>query len=194
MAFEINDLRSSIARYGMQKASHYTSLVTLPSTLGGDNIMSETPLRINSVNLPGITLATDEIRHKGFGVGEKRPVSTSYDDISITIIADGGGRIAKTMNDWMELIFPTNIEISGAENIEYFEYPVNYFGGLGIDIYDITGEIHTSYNFINPFPIAVGAVQMSWETTDQLLLLPVTFAYRTYSKNSTHSGYLNSQF
>lgn len=191
MAFDINELRASISRYGMQKASHYTTIVTLPSTMGGSNIMSETPLRINSVNLPGINLGLDEIRHKGFGLGEKRPISVSYDDISITMIADGQGQLAATMHEWMELIYPSDLESVGADNVEYFEYPNNYYGGLEIDVFDMMGNPHTNYSFIQPFPTAVGAVQMSWETTDQLLLLPVTFSYRSFRKNSDHSGYIS---
>lgn len=192
MAFDINELHSSLSRYGYQKASHYTSNVILPPILGGGRIMSETPLRTNSINLPGFNLATDEIRHKGFGSTEKRPISASFEDISITMIADGQGLISQQMLDWMELIYPTNDENIGVDNVEYFEYPVNYYGGLEINLFDITGNLHTTYTFINPFPTIVGGIQLSWETTDSLALVPVTFAYRTYKKNTSHSGFVSS--
>lgn len=192
MPFNISELSASISGLGVQKSSHFSALVTLPPILS-DGITNELQLRINSINLPGVNFGVDEIKHKGFGLSEKRPMSVTYDDVSVTIIADGQGRFAETFNQWNELILPSNIENTGSDNVEYFEYPENYYGGLEIYVYDAMGNIHTTYNFIQPFPSVVGSVQMAWESTDTLLLLPVTFSYRSYTKNSTHSGYVNSQ-
>jgi len=192
MAFDISELSASISRYGIQRATHYSSLITLPSVLGSNTIASELPLRINSMNTPGTNFGTDEIKHKGFGLNEKRPVSVTFDDINLTIIADGQGRISNMLQQWVDLIFPSNIQTSDAENVEYFEYPNNYYGGLEIYIYDSTGNIHTTYNFVQPFLTHLGSIEMSWETTDTLLLLPVSFTFRSVIKNSNFSGQLNS--
>jgi hypothetical protein len=188
LPFEINELRSSISKHGVQKASHFTAMITLPSSVpDSDGIMGDAVIRVNSINLPGVNFGLDEIRHKGFGLGEKRPLSASYDDISLTLIADGQGKLASTLHRWMEFIFPSDIA-RGADGVEYFEYPNNYYGGLEITMYDTTGEKHTTFNFIQPFPSNIGGMQMSWDSVDNLLLLPVTFSYRSYVKNSSHSG------
>lgn len=192
MAFNINELSSSLSRYGYQKTSHYACSIILPSSMSNSGIFKETPLRVNSVNLPGFNLGTDEIKHKGFGLNEKRPIQTSFEEISMTIIADGQGMLSNTLHDWLEMIFPTNDEDSGSENVEYFEYPINYYGGLEIYVYDITSNIHTTYTFTQPFPTVLGGVQMGWENTDSILLLPVTFSYRSYKKNSSNSGFISN--
>lgn len=184
MPFNINELSSSISKYGVQRTSHYTANITLPSILGDKGIMTESPIRVNSVNLPGINLASDEIKYKGFGLTEKRAIQSNYDDIAITMIADHSGRLSDAMYSWFELIHPADIEKHNSMDIEYMEYPNNYYGGLEINLYDSTGTMHTTFNFIHPFPTAIGSVQMSWEDQNTIMLLPVSFAYRSYTRKS----------
>lgn len=189
MAFRIDELSSNLSRYGYQKSSSFSAIITPPPSLTTSGIIGELDVRINSINLPGFNFGTDEIRQKGFGLGEKRPLSVSYDDIAITIILDGRGEIPKIMREWSEMIHPTSLEDFGMNDVEYFEYPNNYYGGLEIQIYSIDGTPHSRYNFIQPFPTQVGAIQMSWENANSIALLPVMFSYRSYNLNSTHSGY-----
>lgn len=187
MAFIIDDLRSSISDLGIQKTSHFACSIMLPPSITG-RPMDYSLHRVNSVNLPGYTLSTDDIKHKGFGLTEKRPIQTGFEDVAVTLIADGNGQMLDQLHSWMELITPTNTEIHGDDAVEYYEYPVNYYGGLEIYIYDITGKKHTTYTLVNPFPFNVGAVQMGWENTDSLMMIPIAFAYRSFKKNSSTTG------
>lgn len=187
MSFSIDNIKASIEQSGVQKSSHFACAIIPPSGLSANFDYSLN--RVNSINFPGFGLNTDEFRHMGYGLAEKRPISTGFEDISLTIIADAKGEIHNSIHDWFEMISPTNAEDIGADNIEYYEYPNEYYGGLELYIYDSTNNNHTTYTFINPYPIMLGSVQMSWENVDSLVLIPVTFTYRSYRKNSTSSGF-----
>lgn len=187
MPFDITEFSSQLSRRGVQKPSHYQLLITPPATI-------ETPVvrdfifRANSANLPGFNIGYDDIKHKGYGLGEKRANTISFEDITVTVIVDGQGETKKFFNDWMELILPTNDGVHGTSNVEMFEYPVNYYGGIEITMFDGTGVAHTNWSFKDCFPISVGAVQVSWESTDTIFVLPISFAYRSYKMEQQHAS------
>lgn len=181
MAFNLDEILSSINKSGLQKSSHVSCIITPPSSLSDDGVFRDLEFRVNSVNFPGFSLGTDEYRHMGVGLNEKRPISAGFEDISITIIADGQGKIHNKLHDWFELIYPTDPD---SEDAEHFEYPENYYGGLTLLMYDSTGKVHTEYSFRHPFPTSLGSVQMSWDSTDNIIMIPLTFTYRTYNKQS----------
>lgn len=187
MAFDITELMGTLSADGYQKSSALATSIVLPAALSNTPIMSNVPFRTNSANLPGFQIQVDEFRHKGYGLTEKRPLQMTYDDITVTIIADGNGGVIEAFHKWMELVFPTD-NTDGSDNVEYFEYPNNYYGGLEIYVYDIVGKKHTTYTFNQPFPINIGGIQMSWEDANAIVSIPITFAYRGYKKNSSHSG------
>lgn len=192
MAFNITQFKAEIGRHGVQRATHFELLVTPPPSLQAPEIIRNLPLRVNSVNLPSASIDTDNFKLKGYGLNEARPLGVSYDDIGLTIIADARGEIHDFFHKWMELVFPTNDENIGADNVEFFEYPVNYYGGLELSVFDMSGNKHTTFNFVNPFVTALGAPQMGWENLDSIVLIPISFKYRSYKKNSTFSGQVST--
>ena len=188
MSFKIMDFKSSISKLGVQKTSHYSGTIIFPSALSTTVDTKELSMRINSLNLPGANIQTDDIKHTGFGLSEKRPVQLGYEDITFTIIADARGKIHNDLHKWIQLVFPTVSDENSSKDLEYFEYPNNYYGGLEIYLYDSTGKKHTTYTFIHPYIVSIGSSSLSWENTDSLVLIPVTFAYRSCNINTTYKG------
>ena len=188
MAFNINEFNASISKLGVQRASHYAVNISAPPGLSTSGVLTDLPIRINSINLPGTTLGMDDIKFSGFGLSERRPNAVTYEDITMTIIADANGRILDFLHEWMELVFPTSVERNGSDSVEYFEYPNNYYGGLELYVYDPSGNKHTTYTFKHPFISALGSVSMGWENTDSVMIIPVSFTYRSFEKNSSSEG------
>lgn len=145
-------------------------------------------MRVSSANMPGVNFATDDFKVKGYGLNESRPIGVTYEDVTLTIIADSSGLVYDLFHEWSELIFPTDAEAKGTDNTEFYEYPNNYYGGLELYVYDMTGKKHTTFTFVNPYVGNLGAVQMGWENVDTVMLIPVSFKYRRYVKNSSYSG------
>lgn len=188
MPFDIQELKSSLNRKGYQKGSHFAVNIAPPPIMGLPSIITDIPIRTNSVNLPGVNLGVDEIKHKGYGLGERRPLSVGYEDVTLTLIADASGEINNFLHDWMELIHPTDDERVGTDSVEFFEYPNEYYGGLEIYMYNMAGGKHTTFTLTNPFPVSIGGVQMGWENVDSLMMIPVSFAFRGFKRNSSYSG------
>lgn len=187
MAFNISDFSSNISRRGIQKNHSFEVVITPPTSMEAPDIIKDIPIRCNTVNLPGVTLGVDDVRHKGYGLAEKRPIQVGFEDISLTMIADAQGQLNKFLLDWMQLIYPIDNEQFG-DNIEYFEYPINYYGGLEIFVYDNTGAKHSTFTLVDPYPNAVGSLQMGWENVDSVQIIPVSFAYRSFKRNSQYRG------
>lgn len=191
MPFEIDDILASFSDVGYQKPSHFAVAIIPPTNLQ-NKFYGQMVTRANSVNIPGVNLGIDNIRHKGFGLDEKRPTTKSFEDVAVTLIADHSGNIHGALSDWLEIIMPTDIEIKSADDVEYFEYPENYYGGLEIYQYDIAGNMHTTFTFIQPYITQLGSLQMSWETTDSLLIIPAAFSFRSFKRNSSYSGFTSN--
>jgi len=111
-----------------------------------------------------------------------------FEDIVVTIIADAEGKINNLFMKWIELSMQINEEES---NAEYINYPVNIYGGLEVNIFNKTGDHHTTINFVEPFLVNMGAVQMSWESTNQIMLIPLSFKYRSYKINPKRKGHID---
>lgn len=186
MAFNIQDIKSALSKDGYQKTSHFACSIIMPAALSSTPF-DYTVARCNSVNLPGFNLGTDEYRHKGFGLTEKRPNQASFEDVTVTIIADAQGKIYDALYKWHELIYPID-DSNSDEDVEYFEYPNVYYGSLEIYIYDMTGNVHTTYTLRDVFPTNLSGQALSWEHNDQIMLVPVTFAYRKYDRNTSNRG------
>lgn len=188
MAFNLNNIRSEIDSRGWQKASHFIVRITPPASLPDPNgIFQSLPARINSTNIPGFNFVLDDVKHKGFGLTEKRPMNVQYEDINLTIIADAGGLVLGELIKWGELIMPTNDE-DGSDKVEYLEFPENYYGTLEIEVYSMDGNLHTTYIMKDAFITNIGSSLHTWETVDSQMLISLSFAYRSYKRNSTFSG------
>lgn len=188
MAFNITELKSSIGKLGVQKNTTFACTITPPVSLQSHSILTDLPFRVSSANLPGVVVTTDDFKTKGFGLNESRPIGVGFDDINLTIIADAKGRVHQFLHEWLELIMPTNSEDGDADDVEFFEYPNNYYGGLEIYVYDATGEKHTTFTFTNPYVTNLGGIQMGWENVDSIMLIPVAFKFRSFRKNTSYSG------
>lgn len=152
-------------------------------------ILDDLPMLCDTVNLPGMSLGSDEFRHKGYGLAEKRPTTFGFDDVTITIIGDSNGKVNELLQAWSNLIFPhdTN-EDTGTE---LFNYPSEYYGTMEIYVYDKAGNITSTYSFQNVYPFNIGGIQLGWEQVDSFMRIPITFTYRNYKLNKKNFGKMN---
>jgi len=189
MSFNISEFKSSINKLGVQHLNTYQALIHPPRALNNP-VLNELQYRVNSINWPGVSIATDEIRYKGYGLGESRPIAIGYEDITITVVADAEGKIHNFFHSWFELIFPTNDEEIGTQNIEFINYPKEIYGGLTLMVGDKRGRYHTNIKFIDPYVTQLAPLQMSWDSSNAIMLIPVTFKYRSYKVNSKNKGFI----
>lgn len=155
---------------------------------------------VDTANLPGVSIVSDEVRHKGYGLSEARATGVTFDPITLTIIGDAQGKVLGFFQKWTSLVFNFNGEkgmSSYGNDSELLNYPQDYWGTLDIYLYDVAAKQYQNYKMHRAYPTSFGSVQLGWEQTDSLMRIPVTFSYRSFSSDvtdqlSTQASSINS--
>lgn len=192
MAFSIDEMMSTInANGGLAKSSKFLVRITGPFAL---SFGTDLQFFCDSASLPGISYMTDEIRMSGYGNIEKRPYATNLQDVPVTFYCDTDGKVFKFFHNWSQKVFNFNQSVnpngttSGGLSVGSFAYPREYFGTIDILVFDDKSNEFLSYQLIEAYPITVGDVQVSWEQSDTLLKLPITFAYTYWNAETLDQG------
>lgn len=150
--------------------------VTIPVPIGMvpyRNTSRRLNLRCESAELPGRSLGTAGM--KIYGVEEKFPYMTAYNDMSLTFIVGDDMQEKKFFDAWLNWITPS------------FSYDVKYKADYAVIIrvnqYDLRSKSSYSVDLIDAFPIAVTPLQLDW-SSDGYHKLTVTFAYTSWRNNS----------
>lgn len=183
MVADINELRSLMGKYGVARNNLFAMYIFPPAVINNP-IINDLPILCDSVNLPTLSFVTEEIRHKGYGLMEKRPVHTNFEDISATLIMDGEGHVFRLFEEWQLLINNFTGERGdsshGVPN-EMYNYPADYWGTVEIYLYDITTKVYHMYTLHKAYPVSVGSQQLSWEANDSIMKMAVGFNYRSFT-------------
>lgn len=130
-------------------------------------------MRCENAELPGRSISTTSM--KIYGVEEKFPYQTTYNDISLTFIVSDDMAEKKFFDAWLNWINPT---------INYnLKYKADYAIPLTVNQYDVKNELSYSVTMLDTFPIAVNQLDLDW-SSDGHHKLTVTFAYTSWRNNS----------
>jgi hypothetical protein len=130
-------------------------------------------MRCENAELPGRTIATTSM--KIYGVEEKFPYMSSYNDMSLTFIVSDNMKEKKFFDAWLNWINPNT-----SYNVKYKK---DYSVGLRINQYDVQNKVSYSVDLADAFPIAVNGMDLNW-SADGYHKLTVTFAYTSWRDNS----------
>ena len=209
MAFSISQMLSAVNSVGgLSKASKFMVTITRstnanigradrgPVIIGGAQNLT---FLCDSAYLPGLGYQTDEIRMSGYGNVEKRPYATIFQDIPLTFYSDADGSVFKYFHAWMQSIFAFNDAANPNGTVKglpmnSFQYPSEYYGVVEIIHMN---EINTTkesdntivkYQLLEAYPISIGDIQVDWNMQDQILKIPVTFAYTNWNATTLDQG------
>ena len=207
MAFSINEMLSAVNSVGgLSKASKFMVTITrsaastrddrAPPVAGGAQNLT---FLCDSAYLPGLGYQTDEIRMSGYGNVEKRPYATIFQDVPLTFYSDADGSVFKYFHAWMQSVFSFNDAANPNGTVKglplnSFQYPSEYYGIVEIIHMN---EINTTkqadntivkYQLLEAYPISIGDIQVDWNMQDQILKIPVTFAYTNWTSTTLDQG------
>jgi len=209
MAFSISQMLSAVNSVGgLSKASKFMVTITRstnanigradrgPAIVGGAQNLT---FLCDSAYLPGLGYQTDEIRMSGYGNVEKRPYATIFQDVPLTFYSDADGSVFKYFHAWMQSVFAFNDAANPNGTVKglplnSFQYPSEYYGVVEIIHMN---EIKTTkesdntivkYQLLEAYPIAIGDIQVDWNMQDQILKIPVTFAYTNWTSTTLDQG------
>ncbi len=213
MPFNIDQFRGAVLNKGLLKPSKFeieipiptalTNAVTNPNTNqptvgtvtqgvadGINSAKSTLRFMCEAVTLPGVQVASSEVRRFGYGPFERKPYAPTFTDINVTILADAKGQNWDLFQKWIQLI--TNFDLAnrarnGIGNLEFFE--INYKQNYAVDI---TISCYPDYDSVTPairlklyeaFPVFLGDISLNWGNTNDIMRIPVTFTFFTWSND-----------
>lgn len=138
-----------------------------------------------SANLPGVSLATSEIRRYGYGPVERKPYAPIFVDTTMTFLADASGVVQKFFYKWMNGIVKFDempygpVGQAGFNTIAPFEvnYKEQYARDILITTVDESNNDIVNVRLRDAYPIFMGDINLGWGDTDSISRLPITFTY-----------------
>jgi hypothetical protein len=115
---------------------------------------------------------------KVYGVEEKFPYLTTYNDVSLTFIVGDDMKEKKFFDAWLNWINP-QVNFN-------FKYKNDYSVIVRINQYDVSNKLSYSADLLEAYPIAVNPLSLDW-SADGYHKLTVTFAFTQWRDNSLES-------
>lgn len=160
------------------------------SFLSGNQTIKDIPLLAESASLPGIGLATSEVRRYGYGATERMPTFPIFVDTNISFLGDNTGEIHKFFYTWMNGIVTYGsgfgeTSASPTSNQQSFEvnYKKKYQCTINIVTVDERNNKIISVTLNKAFPTFIGDVALSWADNDNVMRIPVTFSYFNWKRD-----------
>lgn len=184
---KLTNFYASLKKHSMARTNRFEVLMSLPKILASYN-NSEShrllQLRCDTASVPGVTLTTEDVRRYGYGLSEKIPTGAQVGDFSCSFIGDAEGLVYKLFYRWMNGIVKWDEKPNASGKISYnklrpyeFEYKENYASIIQLLTYDENEDKLLSYTLYDAFPVAIGEIQYNWGDNDNLVRIPVNFAY-----------------
>lgn len=194
MTLNVNRMVASMNKSGVAKSSHFEVQVmgpplggnsqVRPSRLYDSSIERDIVYRAEAAEIPGRTMMTVDHRFKNYGPSNKIPYGTIYGDVTITFLMSEDLREKEYFEIWQDNIMNTGTFIEEFDrhsggvpyNNRYFD---DYTGTVVIRQYGEAGQLRSIHTLLEAYPIIVTPMNVSWQG-DEILKLPVTFAYKHY--------------
>lgn len=219
MGFDIESFRQAIFfRNGVQKNNLFEVSITVPNSLlalySTIDAQSLTFLCLEGA-IPGPAIDAIPINRYGYGLLEKMPFNTVFNDLTYAFICDNSGFITNFFRAWQRAIqehssegninTPPNqgpnpaIPSTNPYFVNYKSAAVGTPSAIGtgyattvnITTFDSGGKATDQVTLHQAFPINVADQPHGWDACDQFKILPVTISYMDVSYNaSTYASLL----
>lgn len=187
MSFNISDFNSKLSEHGVAKTNLFFARITMPRSLL--NELNEIPITrdlefyCKTVTLPEMDIQTSEVQPQAFGPVVRRPQSMNFPVLPVSFMVDSNFGVMKLFHRWTQSIVNYDTsggQFAGVNNTLPFEmgYKNDYSATMQVAVYSQnTQEVEYVYEFSGLYPINVGGIETSWESTGDVMTLPVGFSY-----------------
>ena len=169
----IDTLKSTIqSRGGFANTNRFSAEFTVPTSLTGSQQKDQEFLSLSceSINMPGRQI--ESLDYSMYRNTIKIPTGYANDEINITFRLSEDFFAKKVFDEWQRYI------------IKQDDYLVSYFNDYTTDMtlksLNKENEVMHEVKLLNCYPLTVGGIEKSNETTDEILRLQVTIAYRDF--------------
>ena len=178
----ISQFKSTLAGGGARPNLFEVELTTFPSAITGWDADTFKYL-CKAANLPASTIASIDVPFRGrtFKVAGDR----SIDVWTVTVINDEDFKLRRSFEAWMELIAKLDNNLGATNPSSYMSNATVHQLGRGSTINSTTNagadsSILASYNFVDIFPTAVSAIDLSYDSGDTIEEFTVEFQVQSF--------------
>ena len=178
----ISEFKSTLAGGGARPNLFEVELTTFPSAITGWDADTFKYL-CKAANLPASTNASIDVPFRGrtFKVAGDR----SIDVWTVTVINDEDFKLRRSFEAWMELIAKLDNNLGATNPSSYMSNATVHQLGRGSTVNSTTNagadsSILASYNFVDIFPTAVSAIDLSYDSGDTIEEFTVEFQVQSF--------------
>ena len=192
--FDISRFRSSISTNGVMRTNKFLVRIHAPRGIQKISPLFSTATYLEywceSVNIPGVSLATQDVFRYGYGNYEKKPYNAITNDVSLSFISDAGGSVWTFFQQWMRMIVNydmrhgiVNGDGSNSNGVLpgqlpfQIAYKEDYISDVQILVFNESSTIPELVIVLREaFPMFVGDVGLNWGDTNDVARIPVTMS------------------
>ena len=169
--FNINTFRSRGLTLGGARPSLFEVILKVPD-FAAANAESEQKFRFTcrAAALPAATLGTIEVPY--FGRTIKLAGDRTFTDWTVTVMNDEDFLVRSMFEKWSNELNKLQANVRKAYGSEN-----DYKAVMNVVQYSKDGKQIRSYDIIGAFPTSVDAIELNWDSTNQVETFGVTFAY-----------------
>lgn len=178
--FNPDSFTSSIQKGGLSRGNRYKLSISLPIDFASaTGIVRDITFRINSVDLPGKQIATNEVKIQG--PVRKMPYATIFEDLNFSVMLSENLVERKLFSTWMDFAYDPSTSYVGYYN--------NIVAPATFEAYGQNSETSLyKLKFQDAYPISIGGINFAYGNED-IAVLPVTMSYRKYElEHSSGNG------
>jgi len=192
MSFNIQNFSSKISQHGLAKNNLFFVELRVPPTILNEMaeiaVVPDIRFFCRSVTLPEMDMITTDIQPQGFGSPQRRPQGMNFPIIPAVFMVDSNFGVMKFFHRWAQAIvnYDRSEGVRGVVNNQLpFEmgYKDEYQTTMKVTVYSFGGGNETdsvyTYDLSGVYPVNIGNISESWESTSEVMTLPVGFTYDT---------------
>lgn len=157
---------------------HFKVEITLPQFLMEKYDANKLTLTAVSTNIPTVSIKNTSVRRGTVSYEEAFPTNISFGDLSITFYSDMEGQTLTMFKDWVDYIFPTDMNADGRFSVPY---KADYAAQVDINHFDAEGRLLINYNFEDVYPINIADIPLNWGGFNDIVTLSADFKYSKYT-------------
>jgi hypothetical protein len=195
--FDLKTFISTTAKLsGFINPSHFMVYVTPPKWLRSatsetkefNNFGKILPFLCSGSAVPGMRITTAPVPHYGYGVAQPRPLRPTFENIQMQYYMDNQSVALDFFTKWIQKIINFDVDATGARSTSgafYGEvsYMDEYQTTIDIYVFDSASARVLHVKLHEAFPVSIGDVRLDWGSSDQLALLDVAIAYKSWTSN-----------
>ena len=164
--FRVDDFKSKLTGGG-SRPNLFRATINFPGYAGGD--VELTSFMCKAAQLPSSVVSQIDVPFRGRQL--KIAGDRTFENWNITVINESSMVVRNSFERWMNGI---NEHASGTGLVN----PVDYQADMLVEQLDRNDNVLKSCNIRGAFPVNLGAVDLSYETTDTIAEFTVEMAYQ----------------